>query len=1499
MGKMKISDGVAIIGMACKFPGADNIKAFWENLRNGEESISFFSEKELLNGGIPLNDVKSREYVKAKGYIKDCDYFDADFFGYPPRDAVRMDPQIRLLHECSYQALESAAYDPGNTSDKIGAFFGANENQEWLRLISQQMTNDPSDQYDNFILNFREYTATRVAHNLNLTGPSFTVLTACSTSLVAVHLACQSLESGECDMALAGGVSLSFPMKAGYHYREGLMVSEDGHCRTFDQNASGTVFGDGIGVVLLKPLPKAIRDNDHIHAVIKGSAINNDGSEKKGYTAPSQKGQEAVIRSALKNAGIDPRSVGYIEAHGTATRVGDPIETMALKNSYGPTKSGFRKIGSVKTNIGHVNVASGAASLIKVALAVANGEIPPHLNFNKLNPEIEGDDTYFSINTELSTFPRNDEPRRAGVSAFGFGGTNAHMIVEEPPKRRTIRTATRRRLVPISARSLEALQKREDDLIDYLDKNTFNVKDVAFSLSEGRKHFKYRNLVISEDLEELIGALKESKKTTPSVASKKKMVFLFPGQGSQYVNMAKGLFENEPVFRETLMTCDRILRPLLQVSLIELIYPINAAPETAQKKLMKTQFAQPAIFSISYSIAKLLESLGIKPDIMVGHSVGEYTAACLSGVFTLKDALHLVAKRGKLIQNLPTGEMMVVTLDQNELDQYLSSEVSLAAVNAPGLSVLSGTAQAISTVKERLSEAGATTQALHTSHPFHSHKMEPILSDFEAIFENEIKPRQGKITMISTVTGKETKNGDLSTADYWKKNIRQTVQFSSAIQKLLTDDYIMLEVGPGTTLGALVKMNQNGHPLPNTLSTVPNPLDQHDDHLYFLKTLGNLWKSGMEISWKKLFHGEKPGRIPLPTYPFERQKFSPVQGRMQESGQPSAREHLIKNPDLKEWFYVPTWKRTLASGADLNFKKKYNWLIFSDDSALSNTLMKYLDNAGQRYVTLRAGKKFEQLNQHEFTLNPTSLDDYERFFTSIEKHKLLPDRIIHLWSYQKKRKAKKHQYPQFFSLLFLAQVIGKHNYTRELNLAVITREAQQIIGTEDLNTSAAEVFGPLKVIPQEFPSIQSVNIDFERDQLKTEDQCEHIFRELQGAMDEITVGYRNQWRWVQRFEKCPVEKTSKENKIRKDGVFLITGGLGGLGLVMADLLTKHAQAGIILTTRSEFPSENDWDTWLRTKPKDNKISAKIRRLQKLVKKGARIKIVQADVSDFKEMKSKITLAEKELGMINGVIHAAGLPGEGIIQLKELDVIEKVMKPKLEGTENLLDIFKEHELDFMMLCSSIASILGGVGLVDYCSANGYLDSVAMARKLKGNGSIISVNWDMWGETGMGLKTYVPTELKEWFDNELKNGITSREGQEVFRRIINWNGSPNVIISTRDLQTRINLWIKREFFKEQESSKNEEKEKPKFSRPNLSIEYVAPNSKTEQKVAKHWGDLFGIEKIGRYDNFFEIGGHSLLATILVNKLRKEFGKNLSIRDVMDHPTVNEIATVIDNK
>ena len=871
---------VAIIGMAGRFPGAKNIDQFWRNLREGKESIAHFSDQELLDRGVPEEEFSHPDYVKSGLVLENIDLFDADFFGYTGKQAEIMDPQQRIFLEVAWEALENAGCNPDTYKGAIGVFAGAGGN-DYRKGIAADYSSVTSDiePFQTMIANDPDYLTTRVAYHLNLKGPCLTLQTACSTSLVAVHIACQHLLMYQSDVALAGGVSIRLPQGVGYRYREGMIWSPDGHCRAFADDSGGTLLGRGAAVVVLKRLSDAIKERDTIYAVIKGSAVNNDGASKVGFTAPSVDGQVDAVVTAQEVSGVSPGTISYIEAHGTGTPLGDPIEIQALTQAFGP-KAGAKKycaIGSVKTNIGHLDQAAGIAGLIKTALALYNKEIPPSLHCKAYNPNIDFANSPFYVNTELTDWQSEKGPRRAGVSSFGIGGTNAHVVLEEAPVLQATSDSRPWQLLLLSAKTETGVGRAAANLAAYLQDNPkLELADVAYTLQKGRKHFDCRKAVACKDMAQAVTFLRaaadpvdlrEGEIRNPDI------VFMFSGQGSQYVGMGEGIYKTEHLFREQVDYCAEILRPLIGTDLREILFPRPDKVADAKEVINQTGIAQPALFVIEYCLAKLLESWGVTPKAMVGHSIGEYVAACLAGVFTLEDALTLVAGRGKMMQDLDPGSMLAVPLSEKELVALLPPDLSVAVVNGPDLTVVSGEKNVINAFNERMAEErGLECRVLHTSHAFHSHMMDPIVEQF-ADLVNSIKRNKAKIPFLSNVSGTWISDEQATSANYWANHLRRTVRFAPCVKTLLNEGMqTFVEVGPGQVLVNLVRLcpEANGCLL---LPTTRRPVERKDDAALLFSCLGELWSAGVTVAWSDFGDRELRQKIPLPTYPFARKRF--------------------------------------------------------------------------------------------------------------------------------------------------------------------------------------------------------------------------------------------------------------------------------------------------------------------------------------------------------------------------------------------------------------------------------------------------------------------------------------------------------------------------------------------------------------------------------------------------------------------------------------------------
>jgi len=872
---------VAIIGMVGRFPGANDIEEFWQNLRDGVESVSVFTDEELRASGVDSAVLSDPNYVKAGAVLEDVELFDASFFGFSPRGAEILDPQHRVFLECAWEALESAGYDSETYEGLIGVYAGVGMNTYLLNnLYPNRSLVESVGNYQIMISNDKDYVPTRVSYLLNLKGPSVNVQSACSTSLVAVHVACQSLLNGECDMALAGGTTIYCPQKAGYLYREGMIRSPDGHCRAFDARAQGMVAGSGVGIVVLKRLADALADGDYIHAVIRGSAINNDGSLKVGYTAPSVDGQAAVIAEALAIAGVAPETVSYIEAHGTGTSLGDPVEVAALTRAFRASteKKGFCAIGSVKTNVGHLDAAAGVTGLIKAVLALEHEMIPPSLHFEQPNPEIDFANSPFFVNTRLSEWKVDGAPRRAGVSALGIGGTNAHVILEEAPPLKTSGKSRPWQLLMLSAKTGSALEAMTSNLVEYLKQNPgCNLADVAYTLQVGRRAFDCRRTVVCRDVDDAVSSLETSEPervlTHFQELMDRPLVFMFPGQGAQYVNMGLGLYQVEPVFTQQVDLCSELLEPHLGLDLRQVLYPSDEQVEEAGQQLEQTSITQPALFVIEYALAQLWMAWGVHPQAMIGHSIGEYAAACLAGVFSLEEALALVAARGQLMQSMPGGAMLAILLSEEEVQPLLSEHLSLATLNGPSLCAVSGPTDAIDGLEQQLAEKDVGYRRLHVSHAFHSEMMDPIIGPFtERVKKVDLKPPS--IPYVSNVSGTWITAAEATDPSYWARHLRQTVRFAEGAQELLKgQDQVLLEVGPGRTLSTLVGQQTRKTAGRIVLTSLRHPRDQQPDGAFLLRTLGQLWLTGMQVDWSGFYAHESRRRVPLPTYPFERQRY--------------------------------------------------------------------------------------------------------------------------------------------------------------------------------------------------------------------------------------------------------------------------------------------------------------------------------------------------------------------------------------------------------------------------------------------------------------------------------------------------------------------------------------------------------------------------------------------------------------------------------------------------
>ncbi len=1555
---------IAIVGMTGRFPGANSVEQFWQNLLEGRESITFFSDEELLAAGLEPELIARPNYVKARPILDDVAGFDAALFGYSPREAELMDPQHRLFLECCWEVLELAGYDPSTYPGLIGVFGGSNISMYLLKMLQYPEIAQRMNIYQMVIGNDKDSLTSTVSYKLDLKGPSYAVQTFCSTSLVATHLASQSLLNGECDLALAGGVSVRVPVIAGHLYEEGGMESPDGHCRTFDAQAKGGMFGDGVGVIALKRLADALADGDTIHAVIKGSAINNDGSLKVSYTAPSVIGQAEVVSAALEQAGVSAESIQYVEAHGTATELGDPIEVASLTKAFRAhtQQQQYCAIGSVKTNVGHLDRAAGVSGLIKVVMSLKHRCIPASLHYQEPNPAIDFATSPFYVNATLSPWPENREgqPRRAGINSLGMGGTNVHLVLEEAPEQEPSGPSRPQQLLLLSARSEQALEAASTNLLEYLQQHPQTpLADIAYTLQVGRRSLAHRRVVLSGSHEQAISALESGDPAQVlqyvQTQRERSVALLFPGVGEHYVGMALDLYEQEEVFRTWVDRCCVLLQPHLRVDLREIIFggavskarplfsreqPASNQPQSldlramlkrsehtvleADQRLARTCYAQPAVFVIEYALAQLLVRWGLHPQAMLGYSLGEYVAASLSGVLSLEDALMLVARRAALIEALPEGGMLAVPLSESEVQPYLSNAINLAVTTGPHMCVLSGPVAILAELEERLSEQEILFRRLETKHAFHSRMLEPLSAAMRELFQT-VALSAPRVPYISNLTGTWITVEEATSPDYWVQQMCQTVRFTEGIAQLVQEQImVVLEVGPGQFLGSMVKQHPacTAEQQALVLSTLRTSYERSSDQSYLLCTLGKLWLAGASIDWAGFYAAERRQRVPLPTYPFERQRYwieplprlAPASSLTREAKFNLNVDEMERIDDITDWFFLPSWKKMLPLlpfGGETRREAGQSWLIFADGCGIGQKIGAYLVAQGQDVVLVRPGKAFVKDSREEYRLRPGMREDYEALLKELNRQKKVPQRIVHCWMITARNEIPADsqdalvyiQERGFYSLLAIAQALVSQGI-ETANLSILSNELQDALGNEQIRPEKATLIGPCKVISQEHAGIRSRSIDIipsEPGSKEEEVLIEQLVGELSCTSDDIFVALRSGYRWVQVYEPVQLPKiaTRQTGIFRERGVYLLTGGLGGISLAMAERLAQTVQARLVLVGRTAMPARESWPALLATHGDEEGIGYKIRSLLRLEEMGAEVLTIAADVTDEGQMRAAIQRTLETFGTIHGVLYAAAVPPSGLIQLKTPEMAAGVMAPKIVGPLVLERVLADLDLDFLVFFSSMSSATGGgPGQVDYCAANAFLDAYAR-RNFNKHGKTISIDWgewqwDAWSEGLLGF----PEVLQNYFRQVRKKfGISFDDGFEVLSRVLARTDVPHIVVSTQDFvymvegskHFSINTLV--------EAVNETRNAETTYARPTLGTAYVAPTSTVEEEIAAIWSSLLGIEKIGINDNFFDLGGHSLMGTQLMSRLRNAFNINLPLSTLFEAPTVTDLATLVE--
>ncbi len=1356
---------IAIVGIALRFPGAHGPQSFWSNLRAGVESVQRFSDDELSARGVPSSRLTDPAYVKAGLVLQGHDLFDAEFFGFSPKDAAILDPQHRHFLECAWEALEDSGHPPANFRGPIGVFGGCGMGS----YLAFNLLSNPAlvESTGLFLLrhtgNDKDFLTTRVSYCLDLEGPSVNIQTACSTSLVAVHAACQSLNAGECDMALAGGVTIELPHGVGYMYRPGEILSPDGHCRPFDHRAQGTIFGSGVGIVVLRPLEDALRDGDRIYALIKGSAVNNDGAGKVSYLAPSVNGQAAVVAEALAAAGVEADTLDYIETHGSGTPMGEPIEVAALMQAFGrrsPLQRTPCGLGSVKANIGHLDTAAGVAGLIKTALALQHGEIPPTPNFEAPNPDIPFADTPFYVVDRLRPWPRGARPRRAGVTALGVGGTNAHVVLEEAPVPPTTSTAHREwQVLCLSARNRRALDDASRRLATHLRENPSQaLSDVSFTLLAGRRGFAERRVLCCRDRAEAAALLENAEPqrvfTHVSDEAPASVVFLLPGGGAQHARMGADLYESEPAFRDHVdrgieefrRRTGRDLRPL---------FLSHADPHATALELERPSLQLPAIFILEHALAQFWMSLGVRPAALIGHSLGENTAACLAGVFSFEDALALITLRGELLERLPESGMLSVPLSADDVAPWIGRDLDLAALNAPGDSVVSGPSAALEDLARRLAASGIDTRRIPITTAAHSRLVEPILPRFLE-FLRSIRIHPPRIPFVSNCSGTWITAEQAVRPEYWAEHLRSTVRFADGVRTLLADPArVFLEVGPGKTLSSLVRQQPEAIGARGVIASLRHREEKISDLAHFLTAFGRLWACRVPLDTEFLWRGERRARVSLPTYAFQHQRYWIEPGRASDSAGAASTEP--RKIDLfSEGFHRPVWKSRPREVESVP-GPACTWLLFLDGAGLGELLAQRLRARGDKVVTVRESDDNRRLADGEYALAPErGREGYVELVRDLVATGAMPQRIVHMWMLTPDESFRpgsnffhRNQERGFYSLFFLAQALSEDGLPGPLHISVIGNGMQALEGEFVLHPEKATIFGPCKVIPREFPGVTCSSVDLPlavsgpratRRPVRAallNSLLDLVEGEVLGAPRCAVVAYRKNERFEQEFERVALGPAhgNGHSPLRERGVYLVTGGLGGLGLVVASHLARQVRARLVLVGRSPMPERVEWDEWLDRSGPDDPTARRIRAVREFEAAGAEVLLARADVTDVEAMRSVLDETRRRFGALHGVFHAAGVLRDAPILAKTQLDVEEVFAPKVHGTLVLDALLADVELDFLVLFSSLSALVAPAGQVDYVAASAFLDAYARSVERSASRRIVSINWGIWGEVGM--------------------------------------------------------------------------------------------------------------------------------------------------------------------
>ena len=1383
-----IENSIAITGISCRFPGANNVEQLWQNLAEGICSIEDLSDEDLRQSGVSEKLIRFPGYVKRHGGPEDIEMFDANFFGISPDEARFMDIQHRLMLECAYESLEKANINLTTTKDRIGVFGGIAMPHYWIENLRHEIPDVLNEINQRFATNMniglgndRSYASSRISNKLNLQGPAINIDAACATSMFAIHLACRSLLDYESDAAIAASARIHFPYKVGFLHEEGGMSSAHGDIYSFDRRANGTMFTSGAASIILKRAQDAIDAGDDIIALIRGSAINNDGNDKVGFTAPSLNGQRKVIFEAQSVAEVDASEISYIEAHGTGTSLGDPLEFAALKSTFEnqTQNKDFCYIGTLKPNLGHMEAVSGLAGVIKTALMLQRKKLLPIRNYQSPNPELELADSPFKMCTQYQDWQTDLVPRKAGVSSFGVGGNNGHVILEEyipqavAPQNPV--SAANHEIVLLSAKTSAALEQMRENIKDHLANSLETpLRDVAYTSQFCRQAFGKRNAFVASDTRNAVEKLQSNNGVVQGDVSKhaEHISFLFPGQGSQHLGMAQDLYLANAQFRDLIDHCAQILQSHLdpdgERDIRRIMFNDDPSDTAAQLVLDQTQYAQPALFVTEYCLAKWWMAHGVQPNAMIGHSVGEYVAACLAGVFSLESALSVVAARGRLMQGMEPGTMLSVNLSKEELLTILPEDCDLAAYNAPNLTVVSAPESAIEAFCEQLQQQAVSYSRLHTSHAFHSRMMEPMLGAFKQVVEAAQK-QAPDLPFISNVTGDWITPEQATSADYWVNHLRGTVNFSDGIHTLVAQHKTMLvEVGSGNTLSQLCKKQEQVSP-EHVVSSQGHVKSKDSHHFHFRQAVATMWCRGVDINWQVLYPQQfaTPQKVSLPTYAFDKKRYLIERLPRDEIINSVSAERL----EFERWFSSPNWQRDVGkslSHESLAAISQERWLVWASLAPLCQSLIDRAVSLGVTVVAIyptgttlpeNTGVEQHQLAQNDF-------EAYSELLNQFKQNQYTFERVISCWALDEltndsasasyteqdvsERDANIARQLEHSFYLQMNIVKALDILEAPLSVTLLTNGIASVSGSEQLQPAKASLLGILRVAPLEFKNLSCQLIDVDLVSRAVKRTLDMVTAEI--ALPEQHRAFsaiRGNYCWRQHHAELDMAQypaTEAELKARAGGTYIITGGSGGIGLLFANWLAEQSAGHLVLVGRSQLPEKAHWPALLSGQHTDTALASqgtieKISALQSLQEKGATVRYVAMDVMDADAITTLVNTTVNETGQLNGIIHSAGVAGDGIISLKTKEKADKVIRPKVLGALNLVRAVRDVQrskpelaLDFMVLNSSLYAVVGGVGQVDYCAANNILDAIA-AQQSSPDLPVLSIDWGPWENLGM--------------------------------------------------------------------------------------------------------------------------------------------------------------------